>query len=455
MADINPTTNATQLATLYTQGAQSQINTQTKAAKATSDALTKLQTALNTFNTALTTLSSKSSVQQSSASFSGSYATATATSSATAGTYSVFVEQVATAHQIAFQDLPAVSVDNGGPITVNLGNGNSFTVDLAAADQDGDGTLSQTEIARAINQAAGNGGQVTAGIVTVAGKTQMILTSGSTGLDGAITLDASGLPGGALQTALSSSQTLVAAQDATVWLGQQGTGIKLTQSSNTFTAIDGVTMTVTQAMSTGSSPMTLTVASDTSGTASNVKSFVDAYNALKSTLDSLTSNGDADNGVAAAALASDSGVRALQDHIKTALRQSFGGSTLMSFGVAADRDGNLSLDNDKLTKAVAAKPDALNTVFGKTSLTNSSGLLGSLGTYLKSWTDSSSGLIKNRQDTVQRTQKSLTTRQTKLDAQYDSYYQRYLKQFTALQALQAQMSQSTSTLSSLFPSSSS
>src|SRR5690606_19647626 len=133
--------NASQLATLYTQNAQSLLTRQTKTAQSTSSALTKLQSSLQSFNTALTTLSGKKSMQQSAATFSATtHGSATASASAQAGTYSVFVEQIATAHQIAFEDLPAVPVATGGPITVNLGNGGSFAVNLAAADQDSDGT---------------------------------------------------------------------------------------------------------------------------------------------------------------------------------------------------------------------------------------------------------------------------------------------------------------------------
>src|SRR5690606_8963510 len=232
-----------------------------------------------------TGLSSKKGAQAMSATFSGSGATATAATTAQAGTYSIFVEQVATQHQVAFEDLPAVPVSLGGPLTVNLGDGSSFSVNLSTADSDGDGTLSQAEIARAINQAAGNGGKATAMIVPVGGTMQMVMSSGQSGLAGAITLDTSVLPAGALKDALSTSKELAAAQDAIVWMGEKTTGIKLQQASNTFTAIPGVTMTVTQAMASGAAPMTLTVAGDEAGTEANVRKFVDAYNTLKGVLD--------------------------------------------------------------------------------------------------------------------------------------------------------------------------
>lgn len=453
MADINPTSMATQLATAYTQNAQSLITAKTKVSQATNTALTKLQTALQTFNTALTTLSGKKGVQQSSASFSSSaYGTATASTTAQAGTYSVFVEQLASTHQVAYEDLPAVPVATGGPISVNLADGSSFNVNLSAADQDGDGTLSQAEIARAINQSAGNGGKVTAMIVTTGGGTQLVMTSAQGGAAGAISLDTSGLPAGALKDALATGKQLVPAQDAIVWLGEQGTGIKLQQGSNTFTAIAGVSMSFTQKMSTGSAAMTLTVARDDSATASNVQGFVDAYNTLKKTLDELTKTANADSGTAAAAFASDSGVRALRNKLTSMIRQDFGGLNLMDFGVSAGRDGTLSLDKTKLEKAVTANPDGLDALFGSTSITASSGLLGGLDKYLDVWLDTTAGQIKNRQTSVQSMQKALSTKQTRLDAQYDTFYERYLKQFSQLQTLQSQMSQTAGLFDSLFTS---
>lgn len=453
MADINPTTMATQLATAYTQNAQSLITAKTQVAQANSTALTKLQTALQTFNTALTSLSGKKGVQQQAASFSSStYGTATASSTAQAGTYSVFVEQLATAHQVAFEDLPAVPVATGGPISVNLADGSSFNVNLSAADQDGDGTLSQAEIARAINQASGNGGKVTAMIVTAGGSTQLVMTSAQSGAAGATSLDTSGLPASGLKDALDNGKQLAAAQDAIVWLGEQGTGLKLQQGSNTFTAIAGVTMTFTQKMATGSAPITLTVSRDDSATASNVQGFIDAYNTLKKTLDELTKTANADAGTSAAAFASDSGVRALRNKLTSMIRQDFGGLSLMDFGVSASRDGTLSLDKTKLEKAVTANPDGLDALFGSTSITASSGLLGGLDKYLDVWLDSTNGQIKNRQASVQSMQKALTTKQTRLDAQYDSFYERYLQQFSQLQTLQSQMSQTSGLFDSLFTS---
>ncbi|XAH22446.1 flagellar filament capping protein FliD [Xylophilus sp. GW821-FHT01B05] len=449
MADIDPVTQATQMASAYVQPAQSLLTKKTQAAQATSTALTKLQSALRAFDNAVASLSGKKGLAQNTASFTGSsIGTATATSSAQPGSYAFFVEQIAAANQVAFDDLPAVPVALGGPLVVQLADGSSFTVDLNAADSDNNGTISQAEIARAINQANGNQGKVSATVVNAGGQTKLVLTAGETGANSAITLDASGLPDSALKDALSATpSTLVQARDARVWFGAQGTGTLMQQASNTFSSVPGVSMTFTQAQASGDAPVTLTVSADKDGTASNVQAFVDAYNALKKVLDDLTKVGDVDAGTSSAAFASDASVRALRSRLNQMVRQDFGGASLFGLGVSADRSGNLSFDKEKLEKRLMTDPDALDKVFGSASVANSSGLLGTLDKYMDAWLDSSTGQIARRQQTVQTQQKALTSRQTRLNEQYDLMYMRYLKQFSQLQTLMAQMEQTSSTLS--------
>jgi len=277
-------------------------------------------------------------------------------------------------------------------------------------------------------------------VLTVGGSTQLVLSSTTTGESSEITVDASTLSDAALKAKFGAPNTLVAAKDAIVWLGAKDTGVKLQQASNTFTAIDGVSMTFTHAMAVGAPPTTLTVAGDSAGTASNVQNFVDAYNALNSTLDTLTNAGTS-GGAAPGTFASDASVRALRTRLNDMLRQQVGGVRLADFGVTADRDGKLSLDKTKLQTQLDATPDSLDTLFGSASVTASSGLLGAVDKYLDAWLNSVNGKIVSRQASVQSVQKSAAERQTRLDKQYDSAYQRYLKQFTVLQNLQAQMAE--------------
>lgn len=438
MASIDPSTLATQLATAYTQPAQTLLTAQTKSSQATSTALGKLQSALQGFDSGLKALSAKKSLSQFTGSF-GNAATGTAEVGAGAlpGSYQVFVEKLASAHQLAFQNVPAedVSAWPGGPLnmSVNLANGSNFVVNLANADADGNGSLSQVELARAINQASGNGGTVSAQVLSSGGQSQLMLSSGVSGEGGQISLDLSAIPAGSLRTALEDParrQQLAAAQDAVVWMGAQGSGMRVQQGSNTLTAIPGVSITL-KGLS-GAAPDVLTVSKDEGGTRAQVQSFVDSFNALKKSLDELTAPGK--DGTPSAAFASDAGLRSLRGRLNAMLRQEFGGMSLRELGVTADRKGQLSLDGAKLSRA---------------STSVNTGVLGGFSRLVDSWTDGSSGQIGQRKTSVQTQQKALGERQTRLDAQYDQAYKRYLRQFTALQEVQARLSDTTSLLGSL------
>lgn len=439
MADINPTATATQMATYYTQGMQSQITRQTRAATATSAALNSLQSALKTFDTALAALSTKKGGSEYLAAVSGSSATATASASASAGVYSYFVEQTASAHQLAFEDLPALPVALGGPLVVQLADGSSFSVNLAGADANGDGTISQAEIARAINLGAGNDGRVAASVITSGGASQLILT-GQSGENGKITLDVSGLPASPLKTALSTGTELAAARDAVVWLGERNTGLRLQQASNTFSAIPGVSLVAIKATA-GTASEQVTITNDASGTAKNVRGFVDAYNALKTQLDALTKIGNAASNAASGAFATDASVRALRTRLSSMIRQDFDGVSLRDVGISADRYGVLSLNETKLAAAITSDASSLDKFFGSSASGASRGLLGAADTYLDNWLDGTDGHIARRQASVNVTQAAITARQERVDVQYDYAYIRYLNQYTKLQTLMSKMSQ--------------
>ncbi|MGV2290571.1 flagellar filament capping protein FliD [Trinickia sp. YCB016] len=451
--DFNdPQGTADYLAQVYTQNATKLLAAQLKTINATTGALTTLQSSMQAFEDALNALvSGGNGVVQQSATFSdATFGTATASGSALPGTYQFYVDQLATADQESYGakgGMPSVDAGSAGTISVKLDDGTSLDVDLSKADQDGDGQVSPAEMARAINQTAGANGEVSASVVTVNGQQQLVLTSAKTGANSAITVDTS-KASAQLQAAFGDTQTNVKGQDAIFHMGGAN-GTTITQASNTFKGIDGVSVTFTRAMKTGDDPVTLTVASDSSATADSLQKFVDAYNALKSTLNTLTFAGDPTNGKAAGPLAADSGMRSLVNQVDSLMRQSVGGTSLLSIGISADKDGNLSLDKDKLQKAINNDPDAVNKLFGD----EKTGFVGSMDKYLDTWLNSTSGQIKSRQDTVQAQQKTADKKQTEITNTYKQLYQKYLKEFTNVQAIESQMASTLDILNSLDTSS--
>jgi len=447
--NYDPATTAQALAEKFTSGRQAMLTNQTNAATATEKALNTLGSALSAFQSSLTSLTGvNKTIAANNAAFSDTaIASASATSTAAAGSYTFFVEKVASAHKISYGGL----ADFAGGGSLKLGSGsNTFTIDLS-----GKTTWTVRDLAAAINGDTNNTSISASVVTTGTGVSELVLSAKSTGAANAITVAPSGATSGidaSLATKLGvTPNQLTKALDAVLRVGSE-TGTAITQASNTFNVIDGVTMTLTKAQAAGSAPLTLTVASDTSKTTANAQAFVDAYNKLKSTIDALVSPADPSSGSAAGAFAGDSGVRALRDRLVSTLRGT-GGSSLASYGIIANRDGTVGLDTTRLTKALAANPTGLDTLIGSTATGSASGIAAQLDTYLKLWSNSANGQIQARKEAVSKLQSDLAARQTALDKQYDSAYARYLGQFTQLQTVQSNMSYNTSLFDALFSNS--
>jgi flagellar hook-associated protein 2 len=457
----DPTSTAAALADNYVSASQQTLDARTSRAKATEKGLNDLSSALSAFQTSLASLTglNKTLFSQAATFSDTSIGSAKTSAGAAAGTYSFVVEQLATASQMTYGGLADGA--HGGTLKVKLGTDVSFDVELDAGDADGDSILTVRELAAAINSADGNTSLVSASVVTIGGVAQLVLTAKNTGASSAISLDASAVVDNSdpqavstLKTAIETPENVketIKAQDAIVWLGAKDTGAKMEQASNTFTNIDGVTMTFTKASAT---PVTLTVGADSAATTANVQAFIEAYNKLKSSVDAMLSPGDPSKGKASGVFAGDSGVRALQSRLVSMLRGGAAGSaSLAGFGITATRQGTLTLDSARLTKALAADPGGLDALIGSSASSAPSGIAGQLDTYLKQWSSSTNGQIKLRKEAVSRLQSDLTSRQLQLDRQYDAAYQRYLLQFSQLQALQGQMTSNSSLFDALFSNS--
>ncbi|MED5677555.1 flagellar filament capping protein FliD, partial [Enterobacter hormaechei] len=80
--------------------------------------------------------------------------------------------------------------------------------------------------------------------------------------------------------------------DAIIHLGS-ASGPAITNSSNTFDdVIPGVTMTFTEVSDSDSDLAAFNISEEPSASQEKVQTFVDAYNTLSDTVDSLTTHGD-------------------------------------------------------------------------------------------------------------------------------------------------------------------
>lgn len=423
-SSIDPQSMATQLAGYDVQSLQAQLKTQQASLLAQKNALRTLKTTLSDFRTALQGLNKTGAgMLKTSATVSVENRVAvTTTSDARKGTYNLFVEQTASSHQMAYDALTDDAVSQAsGVMSITL-NGKSVDIDM-------DGVTSLAGMAKAINGVQDNPG-VTASLVRTNGQVRMMLSSDKSGAENEIQLS------GSVPTAMSDSasvRTLSQAQDAVVWLGEQGSGLRVTNSTNKLSnLIDGVTLDINQAHSAGETPLRIDVGVDNTQTKEQMKTFVDAYNKLLGALGTLTATGS--GGSDRGALAGDASVSTLRRDMNSLLRSVTDGMDITRFGLTADKDGKLKLDDDKLTTLLTEDPGRLNAFFN-----GNGGLLRKMDKSLDKYLSVTDGVIKNREETFRRRENELTDRSDKITTRYDSAYNRYLSQFTRLQSVMQQM----------------
>ncbi|KFI13951.1 flagellar filament capping protein FliD [Vibrio coralliilyticus] len=442
MSSIDPATMAQQLATFDVQSFKQRYTTQASQYQSQLDALGKVESALREFRTAVNEMNNSTSgiIKNSATVSSEGFFTASADSKALKGSYQIFVEQVATTHQVS-TGMPAdLESTTEVPLTGTLEfkiNGETMTLDLSTLDNDGDGKATMADLTSAINNDPDNPG-VNATLVRSGGKTHFMLSSEETGVANKIEVSATGTGQSWFEDAFTNLNQISEAKDAIIWLGAKDSGLKLEGSSNTFSdAIDGLDITVSKAQETGESPLTLSVGGDNDATKEQVNKFIDAYNTLMSTVDEYTKV-DTENNTRAV-LASDPTLRAIESQVKSVVRGDFGGLRLSQVGIEIDRDGKMKLDSEKFEQAQIDNSTGLEAMFN-----GDGNLLDSIDTIIEPYLQFSSGLFKSRKDALKQNIDRINDKQVVLDRKYDMAYDRYLKQFTQMNTIMRQMNQTMS-----------
>lgn len=419
ISSLDPQTLATQMAGYDTQASQSAVTKQQTSLTTQSNNLSKLKTALTTFRSSMASLNSTTQgMLANTATLSQStVATVTTTSQANRGTYSLTVSQLASAQQTAYTGLTDEMVKQAsGSLTLAIQD-KSISIDMGKL-------TSLADFADAVNQATDNPG-VTASLIKTDGKVQLMLSSDESGVANALTLTTGQLDS---QTAAALNQgvEISAAKDAKVSIGS----LALSSSSNKLDSlIEGVTINL-QAVTAKDTPLTITVGTDTSTTQKNLQSFVDAYNSLRTVLDSQGSATRGNDGL----------VSSLNTELNSVIRGTANGFDMTRFGVTSDKDGKLTLNSDTLKTQLSKSPQSINQFF------NSQGLLSTIDKSMNNYLSTSHGVLQSRQEVLDRQQSEVTDRQTKITTRYNDAYNRYLTQFTKLKSAMQDMN---NTLSSL------
>lgn len=341
---------------------------------------------------------------------------------ASPGTYNIKVTDLAQAQTTLLGGVNAAAlakdeaIGASGKITLKWGVGSQEVVkelDIASSD-----TL--TKIAVKINDA---GLGIQASVVTdVDGKERLMLRSKETGSNNSftVTIDTS-------LTKLGQAQSQ-SAKNAKVELN----GVVLESGTNNFAStIPGISFSVAEVTSTTA---TLSIKTDTEAVKKNIQEFVDAYNALNDLLSQSTKY--TEESKTAGVLQGDSATVSLQNTLRMLTQGVSGGggalTRLADIGIQMQQGGGLTVDGSKLDSGLA-KIDALKALFANKA--NSLGFGGGIAVNFKSVTDkllAFDGTLNAKADSLDRTLKSNTAQQEKVNQRAATLEARLYKQYSSL-----------------------
>ncbi|MCY1390764.1 Flagellar hook-associated protein 2 [compost metagenome] len=410
---------------------QNQITKQSTANDATISAIGTLKSALAAYKTALDKLNSGTTPA-----FAGFAATssdekiikATSDNTAVNGSYVIKVDKMATASKVASASFVA---GNSSPITAGTlkvsQNGTDYNVDIPSG-----ATL--LDARDAINKELQTKG-FSANIINDGSGSRLVVSSTTTGKGSDISL--SGIPelvinGTTAMTPTGAGYISAKADDAQFSID----GLAMTSKSNTVSsAVSGLSFNV---LNTGTS--TVTVATNTEGLKASVQSFVDAYNTLIKTVNSLTKTSiDADGNPVRSALSGDAMARSLVATVRKELVVAGSGdqlTVLSQLGIKTTQsDGTLEFNSTEFTSALNDKK------FGsqiQALFTGTDGLVSRMTKAIDPYT-TSGGVLESRSSILTAKKTNLTEQQAALDRRIESLTATLSKKYNAMDLLVGQL----------------
>lgn len=428
------------------QGRLTPLTTQQSSYKAKLTAWSVVQSAVQKVQSAAEALSKSEKIATTKVTSTNTAFTATIDATAAASNYSVEVSQLAQAQSLVSGKFDSKDTAQGG----TRPEGTSRTLTFTQEGQKepltvtlNDDQTSLTAIRDAVNKQQGS---VSASIIKADDDAYYLsFTARDTGEANAmtVTVENDATLAGKLNYSAGSSQTsgmkeTVIAKDAMLKIND----IDIKRSSNTITdAPEGVTLNLTQ--TNVGKPEQLTIAKDIAPMKDAVKAFVDAYNSLQTTIDSQTKYTavDANSGAQNSSngdLIGDGSLRGIQTQLRSMMSASQNGEfgNLASLGITQDITGRLAIDNTELDKALNEKPGSVTAFFvGDGKETG----FGVQTNKLLTSVLASDGAIKNATNGIDKTLKNIDEKIRTTNVSINSVIERYKKQFTELDKMVNQL----------------
>ncbi|CAI0749538.1 flagellar filament capping protein FliD [Serratia entomophila] len=335
-------------------------------------------------------------------------------------------------------------------LTITAGNPPKETKIPLSDDQ-----TSLVELRDAINGAKAG---VTASIMRVGDNDyQLAIGSSTTGENNKVSLQVNNddklgdiLNYNSARSATAMKET-VKPQDAELMVN--GTAIK--RSTNSINdALQGVTIDLKTKTKDGE-PQNLVISRNDAGTADKIKEWVDSYNSLLDTFNSLSKYSPVKSGEAQNAsngpLLGDNTLRGVQSSIKSALSAAQDNPELKglgNLGISTNtKTGKLEIDSAKLKKALDEKPDQVSNFFvgnGKDT-----GMATEIHNEIQSYIKAG-GIIENSTKSINTNLERLNSQITTVTASIQNTIDRYKLQFVQLDTMMSKMNGTSNYLSQQF-----
>lgn len=274
---------------------------------------------------------------------------------------------------------------------------------------------------------------------------RLVIAGLDTGATNTIEVDTSGLTGG---TGTSPAfATTSAAADAALTVN----GVAITHPDNDIDGVvDGITFNLNDVTT---EPVTINVKTDVDKTVANITAFVDAYNAVRTYINTNRAY-DSENEIKGEFVGESLVVnlmRTLQTKISSAYSTGATYQSLASIGFETQQDGKIELDTDILTKAIGAAPGEVSALFAS----GKGGFGDDLQEVLEMYMNEDDGIIATRKDAITEQTDRLEEDIEAFSDRMDAYEARLRKQFTAMEIALGKMQDAQAQLTALMPDTSS
>jgi flagellar hook-associated protein 2 len=393
------------------------LQNQATSYRTAASALSDIGTALASLQTAANALSSNTGVGGMIATSSETSVVASANSSALAGSYDIVGDTLA-AEQRTYSkrfDSNSGGLGQAGEFTLKVGSGDLKTITVLASD-------SLDQIAGKINQA---GIRASASVFYDGSKYRLQVRGLDTGADNAIAMVENGttLDLNGDGTDPNGGKTVQAAKNSKVIID----GFTIERSSNQIIgAIPGVTLALTAKTANPANPVKVTVGSEPNALQQKLSAVVNAFNNVMNKSRNAAGWGTKTANVGA--LAGDSALRTISGRLTSAMSAkgftTGAYQTLQDIGLSFDRNGLMTLDSAKLSKAMAADSATVVNLMAKTTGVSTGGLMAKLSEAVSGITDPTSGVLTVRSESLTKQAKKIDERATAEQLRLDMYSER-------------------------------